>query len=220
MDQAFDQSFVRSFSRRQQGLGVAPPPQAAAPQSTPRPLVLSRPQAAPKGVGRAPTGLGWNTTIQGPMPAGLQNTYPPPGAPTWWNYAWIYIAPPGSPPPTQPPPGVTSSGAVIGTWVETKPTHWVWYAPDNTLTQMNGVWVVDNSMAPPSWSSFAAPSGSPDGTQGSWSEVHEGYWVWIPVGGTVAPSSVASTTMDPVTAALLTVFGLAVVGGIGYLIFD
>lgn len=239
-DFAFNQTLSRYV-----GFGALPPeaPQAPQPRAAPPPqsrvlapppqshVLVPRPQSralrAPVGVGQAYAG--WNTLIRGPMLPGLQSVDPPPGGPTWWNYSWIYMTTGGAPLPTNPPPGVTATSAsnVIGTWVETDSTtgRWVWFAPDNMLTQINGIWVMDNSNAPSApnpWSAFPAPTLSPDGTQGTWSEVHEGYWVWTPGGVAGALASATSTVagMSTGTLILLALLGVGAIGGIGYLLLD
>jgi len=113
---------------------------------------------------------------------------------------------------------------VVGTWVETRPNYWVWYSPDNTLAQLNGYWVMANSNAPASnipWSAFPAPTISPDGTQGTWSEPHEGYWVWTPgglAGAAAATTAVAGMSTGEIL--LLAIVGIGALGGIGYLLLD
>jgi hypothetical protein len=175
------------------------------------------------GVGRDPAGLGqtwWNPAVMGPVLSSFQAGNPPAGGPTWWQYAWIYMSTGGYPIPTNPPPGVTGSGTVIGTWVETDSNHWVWFPPDNTLSQINGFWVMGNSNAsgaPAPWQAFPAPTVSPDGTQGTWSEPHKGYWVWTPGAATAATVVAGLSTGEMI---LLAILGLGAIGGVGYLLLD
>lgn len=222
-----DFAFNQTLLRQHVGFG-APPPSSPQPQPQPRAQPRAQPAPSPappvrqRGVGRDPAGVGqtwWNTATLGPVLSPWQTGNPPSGGPTWWQYAWIYMSTGGYPIPTNPPPGVTGSGPVIGTWVETSSGHWVWFPPDNTLTQINGIWVMGNSNAsgaPTPWQAFPAPTVSPDGTQGTWSQAHKGYWVWTP--GAAVATSVAGLSTG--TMILLAILGIGAIGGIGYLLLD
>lgn len=130
--------------------------------------------------------------------------------PVWNQYAWMVLGASPSNPPGVLPPGVTTSGTWV--WDPQQGGRFVWYPADGTVAQINGFWVYGNSQAfaaPNVWTAIPAPTSiSPDGTAGTWTQVHGGYYVWTP--------GAAVTSY----AWVWWLLGFVVVGGVVYELVD
>ena len=130
------------------------------------------------------------------------------GQPVWTQYAWMIVNAAPTAPPAVIPPGVTSSGTWV--WDPQMGGRWVWYPQDGTLASINGYFVYGDSRAftaPNIWQAIPMPTISPDGTAGTWTQVHAGYWVWTPG---AASSSLIWWLLG----------GVVVIGGIAYFALD
>lgn len=128
----------------------------------------------------------------------------------WNQYAWMVQNSGSNTPPGGLPPGVTTSGSWV--WDPSDNGRWVWYPQDGTFAQINGYWVYGDSrafQAPGNeWAVIPMPTTSPDGTAGTWTQAHRGYWVWTP-GAAVADYSWVWWLL-----------GFVVVGGVVYELVD
>jgi hypothetical protein len=130
-------------------------------------------------------------------------------SPIWTQAAWMVLNSQQQTPPGGLPPGVTTNGTWV--WDPQQGGRWVWYPQDGTFAQINGYWVYGDSrafQAPNIWQAVPMPTTSPDGTAGTWTQVHAGYWVWTPG---AAPTSYTWVWW---------LLGIAAVGGVGYVLLD